>query len=92
MLSIIDKVTRQVVVASIRPSELENAPNERLFILQHIPRILINDGSLDLEASKYEIVLNITNFRDPKVQGAIKGYLEGSKVLRERDDDEFLHA
>jgi hypothetical protein len=26
------------------------------------------------------------------VQGAIKGYLEASKVLRERDDDEFLHA
>jgi hypothetical protein len=92
MLSIIDKVTHQVVVASIRPSELENAPNERFFILQHIPRNLINDGSLDLEASKYEIVLNITNFKDPLVQGAIRGYLEGSKVLRDRDDDEFLHA
>ena len=52
------------MVASISPSKLEDAEDERLFILQHLP-MKNNLGSLDVEAGKYEIVLNITNFRDP---------------------------
>ena len=52
------------MVSSISPSKLENAVDERMFILDLIPR-KNKFASLDLEAGKYEISLNITNFNDP---------------------------
>jgi hypothetical protein len=64
MVSIIEKATGKVVVSSISPSELLNEQDGRLFILEHLPGNG-NLGSLDEEAGKYEIRLNITNFGDP---------------------------
>ena len=53
-------------------------------------------GSFYEELRKYDIWLRITDFSDPRVQGAIKGYVEGSKVLHRaaaaQNDDEVLHV
>ena len=92
MVSIIEKATNKVVVSSISASKLEEYGNHRMFILNHLPSKNIS-GSLDQEADKYRLALDINNFSDPQFKGAIRGYLEGSNFIRARDnDDEFLLA
>jgi hypothetical protein len=95
MVSIIEKATNKVVVSSISASKLEEYGNHRMFILNHLPskNKSFSSGSLDQEADKYRLALDINNFSDPQFKGAIRGYLEGSNLICARDnDDEFLLA
>jgi len=96
MVSIFEKAVtiKAAVVTSICPSKLVGQTDERYFIINNIPRKSKVD-SFDEELRKYDIWLKITDLSDPRVQGAIKGYVEASKVLKSvsaHNDDEFLHV
>ena len=45
--------------------------NPNMFILSYIKKILDVRGSLDKEAEKYRVVVDITDFQDPNSQKVI---------------------